>query len=233
MIFGDRKKKISCHQFWSPPQCLGSVWQVVLQTAVKTDRLLSTCCHMGGRSRPRQSSMLSSSSSSPTPLWCERQQQLSAPLPLLLFSPSLCARPLPSVLGSPPSSPLIFFCSSSCVLCSFVCLSPAPSIVPPVPPISALAMPSDPTLLCRPCPSCWRSNPPPPPHRHSLPRTPKSSCSSLDCSPFKFFFWGWGLITVASKLHTKSQRDCYCEAYKGTQAVMAISNRRAWPASSV
>lgn len=96
--------------------------------------------------------------------------------------------------GSPPFYPLIFFSSSSCVLCtvhppfSFVCLSPAPSIVPPVPPISALVLPSDPA----PCP------PPVPP----ADGDPKSSCSSLDCSPFKFFFGGW-LITVASKLPHK------------------------------
>jgi len=70
--------------------------------------------------------------------------------------------------------------------------------------------------------------PPPPPVQD-----PKSSCSSLDCSPFKFSLGVGGLITVASKLHTKSQRDCYCEAYNGIQAVMAISNRGVRPVSCV
>lgn len=49
--------------------------------------------------------------------------------------------------------------------------------------------------------------------------------------PLKVFFGG--LITVASKLHTKSQRDCYCEAYKGIQAVIAISSGGVWPVSGV
>lgn len=67
------------------------------------------------------------------------------------------------------------------------------------------------------------------PHTLSAPpalppadRDPKSSCSSLDWSPWKFFWW---LITVASKPHTKSQHECYCRAHNGIQAVMAISKK--------
>lgn len=147
-------------------------------------------------------------------------------------APFLSDQPLPSVsapLHSVPSSfspHLPVFCALSSLPPSFVCLSPTSSIVPPVPPISALELPFDPA----PRPPC----PPPVPPADG---DPKSSCSSLDCTPLKFFFFFWEgrgwLITVASKRHTKSQRDCYCEAYNGIQAVMAISNRGAWPVSSV
>ena len=138
---------------------------------------------------------VSSLSSSLLLSWCMCCQYLSSLPP---FIPSVTPLSLRSAFticfGSPPFYPLIFFSSSSCVLCtvhppsSFVCLSPALSIVPLVPPISALVLPSDPA----PCP------PPVPP----ADGDPKSSCSSLDCSPFKFFLGGW-LITVASKLPHK------------------------------
>lgn len=158
---------------------------------------------------------------------------LSTPPSLLILSvPPLSLRPglyhlfwLPSIL-SPHLFLLIFLCFVHCppsLHALSVLVQPRP-LFPPAPPISALVLPSDPT----PCPPL-PSTPTVPP---ADARDPKSSCSSLDCSPFKFFFGG-GLITVASKLHTKSQRGCYCEAYNGIQAVMAISNRGARPVSGV
>lgn len=124
---------------------------------------------------------------------------------LLLLSVNITMHALPKVfaapsppssrwLPSPPATSLrhLFWLastrfpppSSSCVLStvqppsSFVCLRPALSIVPTVPPISALVLPSDPSVL---------TSPAPPPLL--MGGTPKSSCSSLDCSPFKFFFF--------------------------------------------
>lgn len=101
--------------------------------------------------------------------------------PPILSVPPFSLQPAFTIcFGSSPFCLLIFFPLSSCVLCtvhppsSFVCLSPAPSIVSSVPPISALVLPSDPT----PCPS------PVPP----ADGDPKSPCSPLDCSPFKFFW---------------------------------------------
>lgn len=89
--------------------------------------------------------------------------------------------------GSPPFCPLIFFSTPSCVLCadlppsSFVCPSPTQFIVHPVPPISALVVPSDPTPF-----------PHPPSPLPPADGDPKSSCASLHCSPWKFFFFFFG-----------------------------------------
>lgn len=148
----------------------------------------------------------------PSSLWCR---------------PSLFAQPLPSAGGSPPLCPLIFFSSSSCVLCtvhppsSRARLGSALSFVLRVPPISAFVLPSDLTPCIPPFP---------------FPSTPPSSPSRCSRDPQIFLFFSWllplqisfgGLITVASKTHTKSQHECYCEAHKGKQAVIAIRNRGA------
>lgn len=135
---------------------------------------------------------------------------------------------LASILPSSPLPDLPVFCPLSS-------LPPALSVLVQPCPLFPQRLPFP---LCR-CPLTPLSSPPqspsPSPADRGLVGTPKSSCSSLDCCPpsvpsFKVFFLsfpllGW-LITVASKLHTKSQHDGYCEADNGIQAVMAASNRR-------
>lgn len=123
---------------------------------------------------------------------------------------------LPSVLAPLHSVPSSFSLHLP-VFCALTSLPPA------------LYVPVQPSSLFTPCLPfpLWWCPLTPHPFRPPLPPAdgdPKSSCASLDCSPWKFFFW-W-LITVASKPHTKSQHDCYCGAHNRIQAVMAISNRR-------
>lgn len=136
----------------------------------------SICHHMGfihvQELSPSSSLLLS---------WCMCCQYLCSHPPFILSVPPFSLQPAFTIcFGSSPFCLLIFSPLSSCVLCtvhppsSFVCLSPAPSIVSSVPPISALVLPSDPT----PCPS------PVPP----ADGDPKSPCSPLDCSPLKFFW---------------------------------------------
>lgn len=127
-------------------------------------------------------------------------------------SPALSVT-LPSVLAPLHSVPSSFSLHLP-VFCALTSLPPALSV--PVQP-SSLFTP------CLPFPLWWCPLTPHPVRPPPADGVPKSSCASLDCSPWKFFWW---LITVASKPHTKSQHDCYCGAHNRTQAVMAISNRR-------
>lgn len=108
-------------------------------------------------------------------------------LSLSVTSPSVLA-PLHSV----PSS----FSPHLPVFCALTSLPPALSV--PVQP-SSLFTPCLPFPLwwCPLTPHPFRTPPPVPP----ADGDPKSSCASLDCSPWKFsfFFFFWWLITVASK----------------------------------
>lgn len=156
------------------------------------------------------------------------------PIAFQLFPPSsfqcrplFSYQPLPSVLAplhSVPSS----FSPHLPVFCALSTLPPALSVLVQARPLFPLCLPFP--LWC--CPLT--------PHP-VLPPVPPADVPPPHAGPQIFLFFSWllplwvffgRLITVASKLHTKSQRDRYCKAYNGIQAVMAISNRGAWPVVS-
>lgn len=96
-------------------------------------------------------------------------------LPTLLHPPTWLHHLfwLAFILPSLPS--LIFLCFVHCpASLQLCCPRPALPIVPQAPPISALPLPSDPSVLTS------TVSPPSPADRGSA-GTPKSSCSSLDC----------------------------------------------------
>lgn len=120
-----------------------------------------------------------------SPLYTVMMHVLPIAFQLSLPHPFLSNKPLPSVLA-PLHSVLSSFSPHLPVFCALSTLPPALSVLVQPRPLFPLCLPFP--LWC--CPLTPHSVLPlslllmPPPNPA---RDPKSSCSSLDCSPFKFF----------------------------------------------